>query len=462
MRGATVMSLKFRREVFALFFFLLVSAVLGLASVEEAMQLYSVGRKVEARRLLEQVVKAQPANFEAYFHLGLLALDTHDLASAEVALSRASQLQPSDAKVWLALAQVYQKSKQRKLSAEAAAKAQALASDDPVMLHGLAMIHSEGGRWAEAAALEARYAARAPQDQEAVLRAVTWHLQAHQPKPAIQLATRALGREDRADLHNLLGKAYETDAQSDKAIRELQEAIKLDSKQEVYYFDLAYVLLLHQNFDVAIQMLEASKRIFNKSGQLELALGIAYYGQRKFGEAVDSFLRTIELEPNAEQPYVFLARILSHAEGRLDEVTAKFARFAEANPKNYLGHFLHAKALIAQTGPAGDAERRAETEALLQRSIQLNSNFWESHFELGLLLEGKKQYESAVDQLKEAVRLNPKAPTPHYRLSRVYERLGQTQLAQQERTLHEKLTVEERSAIEKHTAGLKRLELVVK
>src|SRR5262249_1214780 len=130
----------------------------GPASVEEAMQLYSAGRKAEARQLLEQVVKAQPTNFEAYFHLGLLALDTHDLPSAKLALNRASQLQPSDARVWLALAQVYQKSKQTKLSAEAAAKAQALAPDDPVMLHGLAMIHSEGGRWAEAATLEARYA----------------------------------------------------------------------------------------------------------------------------------------------------------------------------------------------------------------------------------------------------------------------------------------------------------------
>ena len=434
----------------------------GLGSVEEAMRLYSEGRRLEARQLLEQVVKAQPANFEAHFRLGLLALDSHDLAAATATLSRASQLRPSYSQVWLALAQTYQKSNQKKLAAEAATKAEALAPDDPVILHGLAMIYSEGGRWAKAATLETRYAAQRPEDREAVVRALTWYLQAQQPKPAIQLAIRALAKEKRADLHNLLGKAYEADGQFDKTITELQKAIKLSPRQESFYFDLAYVLLLHQNFDVAIQVLEASKKIFDKSAQLELALGIANYGQRKFTEAVDAFLRTIELEPKVEQPYVFLGRILSHAEGRLDEVTARFARFAQANPKNYLGHYLHAKALIARLGPSETTEAAVQAEALLKRSIQLNPSFWESHFELGLLLEGKRQYEPAAAELKQAIRLNPKAPAPHYRLARICDRLGQTDVAQRERALHEKLTAEERSAMEKHAAGLKRLELVVK
>lgn len=212
------------------------------ASVEEAMRLYSAGRKLEARRLLEQIVKTQPANFEAHFRLGLLALDSHDLPAATASLSRASQLQPSNAQVWLALAQIYQNSNQAKLSAEAAAKAEALAPEDPVVLHGLAVIHSEGGHWAKAATLEARYAAQTPEDREAVVRAVTWHLQARQPKPAIQMASRALAKEKRADLHNLLGKAYEADGQFDKTIIELQEAIKLSPRQESFYFDLAYVL----------------------------------------------------------------------------------------------------------------------------------------------------------------------------------------------------------------------------
>jgi len=441
---------------------LILGAILGVASVEEAMRLYAGGQQAEARRMLEAIAKAEPANFDVQFRLGLVALNSQDLSTAVASLNRASQLRPGHAQVWLALAQTQRKSRNKKLAAEAAVKAESLAPNDPVMLHGLALFHSESGNWAKAADLESRYAAVASGDRDAVVRAVSFYLQAGQPKPAIELAGKALAKEKRPDLHNLLGKAYESDGQFDKTIVELQKAIQLAPREESYVFDLAYVLLLHQNFDVAIQLLESAKKIFEKSAQLELALGIARYGQRKFAEAVDAFLRSAELAPKIEQPYVFLGRIISHAEGRLGEINEKFASFARANPRNSLGHFLHAKGLIAQIGPSPSGEPIAQAERLLKKSISLNPDFWESNFELGVLLEGKKDFTAAARHLERAIQLNPRTPAPHYRLARVYDRLGNEDAAQAERVLHEKLTAEERTAIEKHAAGLKRLELVVK
>jgi len=442
--------------------FLVLGALLGLASVEEAMRLYAGGRQVEARRMLEGLTQADPANFDAHFRLGLVALNAQDLSIAVTSLNRASQLRPAHAQVWLALAQAQRRMKNKPQAAEAAAKAESLAASDPVMLHGLALFHSETGNWAKAASLESRYAAVASGDRDALVRAVSLYLHAGQPKPAIELAGKALAKEKRADLHNLLGKAYEADGQFDNTIVELQKAIQLAPREEAYVFDLAYVLLVHQNFDVAIQLLEPAKKIFTRSAQLELALGIANYGQRKFAEAVDAFLRTAELAPKIEQPYVFLARIISHAEGRLGEITEKFASFARANPRNYLGHFLHAKGLIAQMGPTPSVELADQAERLLKKSISLNPTFWESEFELGVLLEGKKDFSAAARHLERAIQLSPKTPAPHYRLARVYDRLGKTEVAQAERVQHEKLTAEERTAIESHAAGLKRLELVVK
>ena len=442
--------------------FLVLGALLGLASVEEAMRLYAGGRQVEARRMLEGLTQADPANFDAHFRLGLVALNAQDLSIAVTSLNRASQLRPAHAQVWLALAQAQRRMKNKPQAAEAAAKAESLAASDPVMLHGLALFHSETGNWVKAASLESRYAAVASGDRDALVRAVSLYLQAGQPKPAIELAGKALAKEKRADLHNLLGKAYEADGQFDNTIVELQKAIQLAPREEAYVFDLAYVLLVHQNFDVAIQLLEPAKKIFTRSAQLELALGIANYGQRKFAEAVDAFLRTAELAPKIEQPYVFLARIISHAEGRLGEITEKFASFARDNPRNYLGHFLHAKGLIAQMGPAPSVELADQAERLLKKSISLNPTFWESEFELGVLLEGKKDFSAAARHLERAIQLSPKTPAPHYRLARVYDRLGKTEVAQAERVQHEKLTAEERTAIESHAAGLKRLELVVK
>jgi tetratricopeptide (TPR) repeat protein len=442
--------------------FLVLGATLGPTSVEEAMRLYAGGKQAEARRMLEAIAQAEPANFDAHFRLGLVALNAQDLPAAAASLNRASQLRPTHPQVWLALAQTQRKAKTQSQAAEAAAKAESLAANDPVMLHGLALFHSEGGNWAKAASLESHYAALAPDDRDAVVRAVSFYLHAGQPKPAIELAGKALAKQKRPDLHNLLGKAYEADGQFERTIVELQKAIQLAPAEEAYVFDLAYVLLVHQNFDVAIQLLESARKIFTRSAQLELALGIANYGQRKFAEAVDAFLRTAELAPKIEQPYVFLGRIISHAEGRLGEITEKFASFAKTNPRNYLGHFLHAKGLIAQMGPAPSVDITHEAERLLKKSISLNPNFWESQFELGILLEAKKDFPAAARHLERAIQLNPKTPAPHYRLARVYDRLGQGEAAQAERAQHEKLTAEERAAIESHAAGLKRLELVVK
>ena len=147
---------------------------------------------------------------------------------------------------------------QRKLALESAAKAATLAPEDPVILHGLALFHSQSGNLAKAAELESRYAAKVPGDREAPVRALSFYLQAGQPKPAIELAKRALALEQRPGLHNLLGKAYEADGQSDKAILELQEAIKL-APNESLMCSIAHVLLLHQNFVVAIRLSKPPK-----------------------------------------------------------------------------------------------------------------------------------------------------------------------------------------------------------
>jgi tetratricopeptide (TPR) repeat protein len=431
-------------------------------SVDNAMRLLASGNKVEARRMLSRITSAEPSNFQAHYRLGLLALDANDLTAAAVSLQRASEIQPASAHVWLALAQAHLKSGKRTLASTAAAKAAAGAGTDPVLLHGLALFYSGAVNWAKAAEYEERYAERAPADKEAAVRAASFYLNANRPKPAIELASKKLQEADRADLRNLLGKAYEADGQVEKTIVELQQAIRLNPAEESYYFDLVQVLLIHQNFNVAIQVLETATKRFDKSAQLELALGVAYYGQRRFEDAIEAFLRTASLAPEVEQPYIFLGRILEHAEAQLPAITQRFANLASQDPRNFIGHFLYAKALAADAGTAGDPERSAQVESLLRKSIALNANYWESQFELGLVLERRKAFAEAAIELERAAQLNRHDPGIHYRLARVYDRLGKAAKAQAERVLHEKLVAEEKAAVDKHAASIKRLDLVVK
>lgn len=199
------------------------------------------------------------------------------------------------------------------------------------------------------------------------------------------------------------------------------------------YFEIAEDDLKQQNFAAALDTLAPARKRFPDDAQLALADGVALYGLRRFPEAIDAFLRTIELDPSVEQPYVFLGRMLDQAEGRLPRITAVFAAFAKASPENYLGPFLYGKALAL-------ANRPADAEPQFRRSIALKGDFWESHFELGALLADQHKYEPAAAEMRRAAELKPDNPSVHYHLARLYDRLGKPADAQAERELHARLT----------------------
>ncbi|MGH9666396.1 MAG: tetratricopeptide repeat protein, partial [Bryobacteraceae bacterium] len=60
---------------------------------------------------------------------------------------------------------------------------------------------------------------------------------------------------------------------------------------------------------------------------------------------------------------------------------------------------------------------------------------------LGVLLSSRGQFAEAAREMERSIALNPNDPAPHYRLARIYDRLGKTAEANAERELHKKLVV---------------------
>ena len=314
-----------------------------------------------------------------------------------------------------------------------------LAGNNALALHALAYFHSETGNFAKAASFEARYAELTPRDEAAVPRAVDLYLKGRQPEQAIELADRALAKKDRADLRFLLGKAYALQQQPAKAAEQMRRAAGLDPYQEDYYFEAARQYTEAGNAPAAIEVIEAGKKVFAKSAQLELMLGVAYYAIQQYQQAVDSFLRTIRIDPTVDQPYVFITRSMDHTPSRMPEILEAFKARAQSSPDNYLSDYFYGKALLMQ----GDDDRPAE--ALLRKSVSLNDGYWESHLELGKALEQEGQMEAAARELRRSIELNPKSATAHFRLGRVYEQLGKPDEAQAEYTVQQRLIDEEES-----------------
>jgi tetratricopeptide (TPR) repeat protein len=304
----------------------------------------------------------------------------------------------------------------------------------------------------KAASLGERYAERKPEDKTAWRRLAAFCLSTGQPDRAIGAATRGLPVDNSAELHGLLGRAYVERKELGKAVPELAEAVRLSPYDEEAHFRLAQAYMVQQDFVSAAAVLESARKTFDKSPQIELALGVAFYGLREFQKAVDQFLRTIRLAPDTLQPYVFLGRILDQAGDRLPEVTRRFAEFEAAHPKDPLGYVLHAKAIVAQLPPAAYPQEAQTAFELVQKALALRENDAEAHYLAGLLLERKGDWNSAAAHLERSIALNSTDATAHYRLARVYARLGRTEDSARERALHEKLSEDQKVTDRRGTA----------
>lgn len=325
---------------------------------------------------------------------GLLALQHGNLQRARTDLEQAGHLDPKNPYVWSSLAEVYWRLKQPKLASNAAERAESLGSENPIISHALAMYYSEAGQFARAAKLEQRFAESPRADPNALSRAAELYLRAGDP----------------------------------------QSAWQTDKTDPQIAFDWAQVLLRSGDFTPAAQVIETALAAHPDDPQLTLALGVARYGQRRFEDAINAFLRVIKIDPQIEQPYVFLGRMLDQAGPHLPEIVRDDEAWLKRNPSSAKAPLLLAKALLAQN----NKDERAEP--LLRRAIQLNPKDWEAHYELGVLLESKHDYPAAATELSRAIDLNPNEAMPHYHLARVYDRLGQPELAKAEREKHRQLT----------------------
>jgi tetratricopeptide (TPR) repeat protein len=227
--------------------------------------------------------------------------------------------------------------------------------------------------------------------------------------------------------------------QKQEGEKHLQLAWEGAKTDERIAFDYTQALLQHQDFTQAADVIDSALSAHSQDPQLTLALGVVRYGQRRFDDAITAFLKVIELNPEVEQPYLFIGRMLEQAGEHLPEITKAYESWAAREPQNPKAQLLLAKALLTQD------HRSDRAQALLQKSIALDGNDWEAHYQLGTALADRRDWKAAAAELNRSVELNPKQPLPHYHLARVYDRLGQGERAEAERKIHGELTANQKS-----------------
>ena len=251
---------------------------------------------------------------------------------------------------------------------------------------------------------------------------------------------------DTAELRHLLADVYEHSERYIEALREYENAVRLEPDNETYWFALAYELLKHRTHDAAATALEAAVKRFPGSFRLRLALGITYFARRQYEQAANSFIEASDMEPVSVGPYRMLAAACENLARWDEETLARFRRLMQVNPATPWGPYLYALAreqsLEADRAPASSPQS-GDPERLYLESIALDGDFTEARYRLGRLYRKLGRTEEAVRELEAAALARRDWPEPRYELARAYLQLGRREDAEIELREHRELVEDE-------------------
>jgi tetratricopeptide (TPR) repeat protein len=251
-------------------------------------------------------------------------------------------------------------------------------------------------------------------------------------------ARALLARQDRAELHHLLGDVEERAGNPLEAVHEYQRAAEMNPS-ESHLFDWGAELLAHRAADPAIEVFAKGNRLFPRSVRMLVALGVSWYARGFYSQSVACLFDASDLNPADPTPYLFLGKMQNAEIFQPKGLVERLGRFATLQPENALANYYYATALWKTRKGSGDASTPAQVESLLNKAVLLDPKLGGGYLLLGILYSDRGDFPKAIAAYQKAIKADPQMEEPHYRLAQVYRRRGEKAKAQQELQLYEQL-----------------------
>jgi tetratricopeptide (TPR) repeat protein len=384
-----------------------------------AINEFTAGRRDDARRHFEEVLKLAPADEITHVYLAEIEFDRKNPAAALAHYEKA-RARISHNAAWTLHYASCLVDQQR--AHEAVALLEMLPAADADSRFAAGMILGNGGAHAAAARFFASARERYKDPAAAGYNQTLMLVEAGEYDAAVRTAQELLDHGPQSsELYNLVARAHEKAGRIKEAYDALRTATQIAPSAEENYVDLASICLDHQNFDLGLEIIDIGLRHRPDSSLLHLQRGVLMAMRAELGPAEAEFDTARRLAPNQPAPYAGLAMIWMQT-GQTQKAVDVLRKEAQAGHDHVVPYMFAVALMRSGVDPAGpDA---AEAVGALQASLRANQRFAPAHSELGRLLLKRDDLDGAIRELEIATALDAENTAAIYNLAQAYRKKG--------------------------------------
>ena len=188
------------------------------------------------------------------------------------------------------------------------------------------------------------------------------------------------------------------------------------SAQAHYKLGISYL----NNDQLQQAFVEFQKALESNSayGDVHYALGHVYYRRGQFEEAKNEFLMTIRIKPDYAEAHNYLGKAYEQM-GKWDLAIAQYKK-ALANLQYRTPHFAQYNLGVALMN-INDYEGALNE---FVEAVRVEPSFMAAHHGMGQAYSKLNRYGEAVEAFQEAIRLAPESPRVHFYLGAAYFKEG--------------------------------------
>ncbi len=326
------------------------------------------------------IAALDPSNIDAQGNLGVLLFFQGDYAQAISPLRKALALQPKISKIEVLLGMAEKRTGDYSAARADLVKAFPEIKEEKIKIEAgmeLIELYSASSELEKAAGIVDSLAALYSTDPQVLYTSY----RIHSDLAAQSMLSLSMVAPNSALMHQLMAHELAMRGETDAAIANYREALKLDPKLPGIHFELAEILKTFgakDRQDEAKKEYEAALAVNKFDEKSESRLGEIAYREGNLQQALAHYSRAVELQPNDADADVGLAKVLAEMK-QPGKATELLERSVSLDPTNDVAHYRLGM-LYRQSGRTSDsAHEFAEYKKYKEMKDKLDSLYRDMH-----------------------------------------------------------------------------------